>query len=176
MAARGFIELLRLADEARKKQDGNQQIHEDCWSGLTFTVAGFFFVAPLGEVAGVIPQPSNTLIPNAKPWLIGIANVRGRLLLLTDLLGFLTGQNSRACAAEHKVIIANDPSSYNGFVAEQVYGIEHFNNQNYVSSHDQLPKTIARYTQGYFEQDNRQWHVFMFSRLMQDPDFLNASV
>jgi twitching motility protein PilI len=175
MAARGFIELLRLADHGRQMQQGGKKLEGGRWSGIAFSVAGFDFVAPLGEVAEVIPVPHSTAVPQTKKWLYGLANVRGRLLPLTDLSLFLN-LNPIESARQNKVIIVDQSTVYNGLIVDQVLGIQHFNKQSYFGHNTQLPKSIAHYTQGYFDQQGRQWHVFLFSQLMQDHDFLNASI
>lgn len=176
MAARGFIELLRLADHGRRmQQDGGQELQGGRWSGIAFSVAGFDFVAPLGEVAEVIPVPSSTPVPQTKEWMSGLANVRGRLLPLTDLSLFLT-LNPIESARHNKVIIVDQAAIYSGVVVDQVFGIQHFNKQSYFGDNKQLPSQISAYTQGYFDQQGRQWHVLLFSQLMQNHEFLNASI
>lgn len=174
MAARGFIELLRLADYGRQRQQGGQENENTRWSGIAFSFAGYQFVAPLGEVAEVIPVPSSTIVPSAKSWIRGLANVRGRLLPLTDLAIFLSLPETELSKLS-KVMIIDQPSSYGGIMVDQVMGIQHFNKQSYFSSSSQLPDALAQYASGYFERQGQQWHVFLFSKLIQDQAYLNAS-
>ena len=133
MAARGFIELLRLADYGRQRQQGGQENENTRWSGIAFSFAGYQFVAPLGEVAEVIPVPSSTTVPSAKSWIRGLANVRGRLLPLTDLAIFLSLPETELSKLS-KVMIIDQPSNYGGVIVDQVMGIQHFNKQSYFSS------------------------------------------
>ena len=92
MASRGFIELLRLADLANARSSGRQGRKDYDWRGVVFESSGQRLVAPLGEVAEIL-TPEYTSMPLVQPWLLGIANVRGRLLPLTDLAKFL--QNTK---------------------------------------------------------------------------------
>lgn len=174
MAARGFIELLRLADYGRQKQQGVQESQDARWSGIGFTFAGFQFLAPLGEVAEVIPVPSSTAIPSVQPWMQGLANVRGRLLPLTSLAIFLQ-MPEVAVTASSKVMIIDQPSIYGGVIVDQVVGIQHFNKRSYFSSNTQLPANLSKYTGGYFERQGQRWHIFLFSKLIEDQAYLNAS-
>ena len=89
MASRGFIELLRLADLAKARKSGRQSGQQSEWRGVVFEVGGQQLIAPMGEVSEVLSMPEFTSVPMAQPWLLGIANVRGRLLPLTDLAKFL---------------------------------------------------------------------------------------
>jgi twitching motility protein PilI len=174
MAARGFIELLRLADYGRQRQQGGQENQNTRWSGIAFRFAGHQFIAPLGEVAEVIPVPRSTTIPSAKRWMRGLANVRGRLLPLTDLAQFLHMPETELTRLS-KVMIIDQPNNYGGVIVDQVIGIHHFNKHSYFSSNAQLPDALAQYTSGYFERHGQQWHVFLFSKLVQDQAYLNAS-
>ncbi|XID75663.1 chemotaxis protein CheW [Alkanindiges sp. WGS2144] len=174
MAARGFIELLRLADYGRQRQQGGQENENVRWSGIAFSFAGYQFVAPLGEVAEVVPVPASTTVPSAKPWMRGLANVRGRLLPLTDLAIFLQLPETELSRLS-KVMIIDQAAHYSGVIVDQVMGIQHFNKQSYFGSNPQLPEVLAQYTHGYFERQGQQWHVFLLSKLVQDQTYLNAS-
>src|SRR5690554_4659218 len=70
------------------------------WSGIGFTLLGSHFVAPLDEVSEMLEVPSYTHLPGVKPWVRGVANVRGRLLPLFDLAAFCGGQIGRASCRE----------------------------------------------------------------------------
>ena len=53
----------------------------DVWDGLVFSVAGVRIVAAMDEVSEMLPfQERITRVPGAKPWMLGLANVRGSLL------------------------------------------------------------------------------------------------
>lgn len=177
MAAHGFIELLRLADQARQKHEGGREAQDNRWSGIAFSLAGFQFVAPLGEIAGVLQPPIITPVPNTKSWFLGLANVRGRLLPISDLSVLLTEHAAKnQLNQQQKILIINSPGNYSGFLVEHVAGLQHFNKHSYFSVNHSLPASIAACTQGYFDHDNRHWHVFMFSRLLQNPEFLNIAI
>ncbi|WP_143490643.1 chemotaxis protein CheW, partial [Pseudomonas aeruginosa] len=66
-----------------------QQEAVQSWSGIGFRMGGRFFVAPMGEVGEVLHEPRYTQLPGVKTWVKGVANVRGRLLPIIDLCGFL---------------------------------------------------------------------------------------
>ena len=89
MASRGFIELLRIADLARARKSGRRGGKEFDWQGVVFEIGGQRLVAPMGQVSEILTMPEYTSVPLVKPWMLGIANIRGRLLPLTDLSRFL---------------------------------------------------------------------------------------
>ena len=68
------------------------------WTGLGFRLGANWFVAPREDVREVIAPPRTTRVPNAQPWLCGLANVRGELLAIVDLPRFFgAGRSRRDC-------------------------------------------------------------------------------
>ena len=92
MAANGFIELLRIAKRGNKNYVSNEN-EVNRWSGIAFEMMGQYFVAPL--VSEVIYPPKYTLVPNTQSWVLGLANIRGRLLSVSDLTQYVSGQSSQ---------------------------------------------------------------------------------
>ena len=77
----------------------SQETRLQRWSGIAFRVGSNAYVAPMGEVAEVLHEPRCTLMPGVKPWVKGVANLRGRLLPVMDLGGFLGLELSKASSA-----------------------------------------------------------------------------
>lgn len=123
MAANGFIELLRLSKNGNKSYEATErQINR--WSGIAFEILGQYFVAPLGEVFEVIYLPKCTSVPNAQPWVVGLANIRGRLLSILDLPYYISGEKSHHLSTQ-KVICIYHNDHYVGLLVDQVLGIQH---------------------------------------------------
>lgn len=173
MAANGFIELLRLSKRGHKNDaDGEKAVNR--WSGIAFEMMGEYFVAPLGEVSEVIYPPVYTPVPNVQSWLRGLANIRGRLLTVSDLAHFITGQRTQQLPSQ-KVLCISHQDHYVGLIVDQVLGIQHFDRNSFFSGNNDLEKKLQTYCQGYFQQQNQAWNIFLFSRLLNDPQYMNAS-
>lgn len=172
MAANGFIELLRLAKRGSASISNSHEAEH--WSGIAFEMFGQYFVAPLGEVAEVIYYPTLTSIPTSKSWLKGIANVRGRLLTVTDLPEYLLGQGISQLNTQ-KVLCVSHHDHYVGFAVDQVLGIQHFNKKSFFSENDDLNNHVKQYSRGYFNQNERHWNVFLFSKMLNDAEYMNAA-
>lgn len=175
MAANGFIELLRLAKRGNKHYvNRNSEVNR--WSGIAFEMMGQYFVAPLGEISEVIYPPKCTPVPNTRPWMRGVANIRGRLLSVTDLSHYLTGQRSPHSNAQKVLCISHD-EHYVGLLVDQVLGIQHFNKTSFFSyPKETIAAPLQDYCQGYFHQHNQKWQVFLCSQLLQNPKYMNASI
>lgn len=176
MASRGFIELLRLADLANARVTGrNNPDHED-WLGVVFELAGERLVAPLGEVSEILSLPELTAMPLTKEWLLGVANVRGRLLPLTDLAIFL-GLKSNERLKNRKVIVVDKGDIFSGLLVDQVLGISRFLSSDYVA--EEMPKdsAFAPYNHGKFvNKDGESYFVFMPSLLTKDVRYQSAAI
>ena len=173
MAANGFIELLRLSKRGNKSYtDNDAEINR--WSGIAFEIMGQYFVAPLGEVSEVIYPPKYTTVPNVQAWVKGVANIRGRLLSVSDLAYFISGQKSQFSSSQ-KVLCISHNDHYIGLIVDQVLGIQHFNKKGFFSKNKNLEEKLEPYCQGYFHQHNQAWNIFLFSRLLNDPKYMNAS-
>ncbi len=175
MASKGFIELLRLADLARARSSGRQSGQNYDWRGVVFEIGGQRLVAPMGEVSEVLSMPEYTSMPLVQPWLLGIANVRGRLLPLTDLAQFLNTP-SRQKKSHRKVIVIDHNTIFSGLLVDQVLGIEQFTRGQYRAESIDSDSPFAPYNHGKFVKDKQDWFIFMPSLLVQDPRYIDAAI
>ena len=175
MASKGFIELLRLADLARARSSGRQggQVYD--WRGIVFEIGGQRLVAPMGEVSEVLAMPEYTSMPLVQPWMLGIANVRGRLLPITDLAQFLQIPSQQQ-KSQRKVIVIDHSSVFSGLLVDRVIGIEQFTRSQYRAEAIDSSSPFARYNHGKFFKDSQDWYVFMPSLLARDLDYIDAAI
>lgn len=172
MSTKGFIELLRLSKRGNKSQL-HQKNEAHRWSGVAFEIMGQYFIAPLGEVSEVIYPPQYTAVPKVSNWSNGIANIRGKLLTLTDLSHFITGQQSTFQPTQ-KVICIQHAEQYIGVTVDRVLGIQHFNKKSYFSENNDLDQMLKQYCAGYFKHHQQVWNIFMFSRLLNDQAYMKG--
>src|SRR5210317_1346393 len=59
------------------------------WQGLGFQIGGLRLVASMGEISEIMQVPKMAPLPGVKSWIMGIANVRGRLVPVVDLHDYL---------------------------------------------------------------------------------------
>lgn len=175
MASKGFIELLRLADLAKTRSTGLQSGKGYDWRGVVFEVGDQRLVAPMGEVSEVLNMPEYTSMPMVEPWLLGLANIRGRLLPLTDLPQFLHLPN-RQQKKQRKVLIIDNSTVFSGLVVDKVIGIEQFTRDQYRAETLDSDSPFAPYNHGKFVKDQKDWFVFMPSLLAKDPRYIDAAM
>ena len=176
MASKGFIELLRIADLARARKSGRRGGQEFDWQGVVFEIGGQRLVAPMGQVSEVLTMPEYTSLPLVKPWMLGIANIRGRLLPLTDLSRFLQVPSKLSQMSQRKVIVVEHDNVFSGLLVDQVLGIEQFTKEQYFPEAIEPNSPFAPYNHGKFFKDEQDWYVFMPSLLAQDLQYTDAAI
>ena len=177
MASRGFIELLRIADLARSRKSGLRRGgQESDWQGVVFEIGGQRLVAPMGQIAEVLSMPEYTSVPLVKPWMLGIANIRGRLLPLTDLSRFLQVPSGLAQLSQRKVMVIDHDNVFSGLLVDQVIGIEQFTQEQYRPEAIESSSPFAPYNHGKFVKNDQDWYVFMPSLLAQDLQYIDAAI
>lgn len=176
MASRGFIELLRLTDRGLKRQKGDHISNLTKWLGVAFTLGDYQLVAPLGDVAEVLAVPDITPVPLSKAWMSGIANVRGRLLPITNLGNFLGLSTSTTVTQSQKLLVIDQQNIFSGLVVDDVQGIQTLNQRFYEPIGLPADSPLANYTHGRFRQNDDIWYIFMPSLLAEDNRYLEAAL
>lgn len=95
------------------------------WTGLGFRLGEHWLVTPREDVREVIVPPPLTRVPGARPWLLGVANVRGSLLPVCDLRRLL-GEEHNTLARKSRIMVYNSDRVPAGFLVDEVAGYRQF--------------------------------------------------
>ena len=176
--SRTAFELLLDIDRlcrARAADLPSQPARQQTWSGIGFRIGQGCYVAPLGEVSEVLPELRLALVPGVKPWVKGVANLRGRLLPVMDLCGFF-GYESSALRRQRRVLVVEHHEVFAGLMVDEVLGMQHFVQASLASSPLQPPEPgMAPFIHGCFERE-QPWWVFSPFTLVQSPGFLEVAI
>jgi len=143
------------------------------WTGVGFTLAGRRMVAPMSEVAELTTLPAITTLPGVQPWMLGVTNLRGRLLPLVDLEAFF--QTGHLPSRSRRVLSIEKQDLYTGLVVSEVFGMQHFPVDTFVEQADDVPVSIAPFIRGAYVFQGRDWALFSPFALANDNRFLNAA-
>lgn len=144
------------------------------WDGIAFKLGDFSLLAPMEQVGEILTIHSISRIPGAKDWVRGIANVRGNLLPILDLPGFVFGRvgkmtrKSRVLVMQHQGISA-------GLVVDEVFGMRHFLEEEFSEDVQQLDKSIRPFLTGSLRQRGEVWGVFDIHQLVERPEFMQVA-
>jgi twitching motility protein PilI len=144
------------------------------WSGVGFTLDGRKYVVPMTEVSEILEMPRYTQVPGVKSWVRGVANVRGRLMPIMDLMLFLN-RHSSLHAKRRRLLALERGELYSGLIVDEVLGMQHFPVDTYT---DDIPvdyRDTLIYLKGGYRIDNEFWGVFSLFTLARDPRFLNVA-
>jgi len=171
--------ILLLYDLAQRSRDHAhglpQQIEvKATWEGVAFRLEGRGWVVPLDQVKEILTKVNISFIPGAKEWVRGVANVRGNLLPILDLRGFLSGRitkmsrQSRILVMQHKGIVA-------GLLVEEVMGMRHFLEEEFSADVSDLDIPFKEMLMGQYRQRGESWGVFNINHLAELPEFLQVA-
>lgn len=151
-----------------------QAIAQGTWSGIAFRLADANLVSEIGEIVEIMTVPRYTKVPGAKAWMLGIANVRGNLVPIVDLRGFLSGERT-TIGKYSRVLVVPQHGGNVGLLIDEIQGQRHFleeeqSEDEYFESHMVSPYVSREYHKG-----GEYWGAFEVKRLVNDPEFQQAA-
>jgi len=177
LAQSSFQWLQELSDVAQQRAKGPPRHDkvEPMWRGVAFRLSDNYLVTSLSEIREILPYIGRLAkVPGAKPWVKGLANIRGLLLPVIDLNGCLEGK-SISLERHTRMLIINQAGISAGLLVDEVLGIKHF--PEHIRDLD-TPCTqawIAPFTKGLFTNGKITWTVFDMYVLAKSDLFLKAA-
>lgn len=144
------------------------------WDGVGFRIGNINLVTGKDEIKEILHYPLVTRVPGAKGWVLGISNIRGNLLPILDLYGFLSGdmshvtRNTRVLVLQHMGVSA-------GLLVDDVLGMKHFFTEERVHENPVFGSSIDRFLKETFRQGGELWWVFDMHALVSNPEFMHVA-
>lgn len=148
---------------------------EDKWVGVGFRIGEDKLIADMLEVEEILDMPDFTRVPGVKSWVVGIANVRGSLLPIMDLKGYILGSDLQHRKRGH-LIIVNYQGFSTGLLVDEVYGMRRFFLEDKSDEKPHVHNNISPYITKMFSRENENWPVFSFESMAKDERFAQASL
>ncbi len=171
-----YLKLAELATLSRSSAAGlpEQEQLKSTWSGVGFTLNGRRYVAPMEEVSEILTVPKYTQVPGVQTWVKGIANVRGRLMPVMDLMAFLN-EPSQLQLKRRRLLALERGELYSGLVVDEVLGMQHIGKDLFTQNVPHEYYDTKDYIKGGFETEKGFWAWFSLYELARDPRFLNVA-
>lgn len=144
------------------------------WRGIAYRLGDAFLVSDIGEVNEILMFPQITPVPGTKAWMLGIANVRGNLVTVVHLRGFLEGEPFRV-NERTRVLVVRLASGAVGLVVDEVLGQRSFVEEHLRGVDVYADSPVSRFLENEYRQGQSSWGVFSMSALMRAPDFMQAA-
>ena len=144
------------------------------WAALAFRLGEERLVCSVERIVESLPLPPVTRVPGTKPFILGLANVRGDLVTVIDLGCFLNGKRS-ATTMRSRLLAATLRGRPVGLMVDEVFG-----QRNFVANDAEEPQpTEGSNLRDWLSKRHRsgkeEWHEFDLNRLFQEPDFLDGA-
>ena len=144
------------------------------WDGVGFRIGGIHLVTGMEEVKEILQYPLLTKVPGAKSWVLGISNVRGNLLPILDLFGFLSGESSQL-SRNSRVLVLQHMGISAGLLVDEVFGMKHFPEEERVHDNPVFGSRIDRFIKETYKQGGELWWVFDLHALVENPEFMRVA-
>ena len=166
-------ELDRLGRQHRPDLPEDEELSES-WFGIGFRLGGRRYVVAMGEVTEILTCPATCRVPNARHWVRGVANVRGNLLPVVDLSGYLDrgGVNLTRLS---RVLVIPLHDVMTGLLVDEVLGMRRFAIDAWRDAVPDQADAAGPYLQGIWNGEDGDWPQFSMQRLAGHPAFLKAA-
>lgn len=145
------------------------------WVGVAARMAGELYLIAREEAREVLGLPAPlTRVPGAKPWILGLASIRGQLYPIVDLRQYLGG-GATPITRLTRIVVVNHRDVPAGLVVDEVLGFRRFNEADFSA---EVPTTIVPcrpFLAGSFRHEADTLPVLSLRKLLEDPAFTAAS-
>ena len=144
------------------------------WRGIAFRIGNARLTSSMEQVREVLTDPLISRVPGSKPWVRGLANVRGRLVTVVDLPFFLKMERAAIARGMRALLVESGDLSV-GLLVDQVYGARQFAEADRSDELHDIPDALRPYVSSRMTASEESWDVLDLSRILADPAFLNAA-
>lgn len=144
------------------------------WRGIGFRLGTAMLVSSIAEINEILMMPTVSPVPGTKAWLLGIANVRGNLISVVHLRGFLEGEPFKATETT-RVLAIRHAGALVGLVVDEVLGQRSFVDEQKHPPGVYLDSPVGRFIEAEYQAGQTRWGVFSMGQLLRVPEFLQAA-
>lgn len=145
------------------------------WVGVGFRVGEAKLIAAMSEIKEILDLPEYTPVPGVQSWVVGVANVRGSLLPIMDMKGYLYGDDTKR-RRKGRIIVIDYKGFNTGLIVEEVYGMRHFRESDEVKDIPELDASVSCYVERAYKQEEEHWPVFDFNEMAGNERFAHVSL
>jgi len=144
------------------------------WRGIGFRIGDRHFVSSIAEVNEILTLPALTVVPGAKSWLLGIANVRGNLVPVIDLRD-LAGGGRSAPSETTRVLVVRQHGGSAGLLVDEVLGQRSFSEEQLAASIGEADERYGRFVGENVQSGEVLWGLFSMAALTRSSEFQQAA-
>ncbi|MGH8113654.1 MAG: chemotaxis protein CheW [Rhodanobacteraceae bacterium] len=175
----GAYEL--LADYERRSLAHDPGVPEQIeapglWRAISFRVGDHHFVSGINEISEILMSPPPvTSIPSTRPWLLGVANVRGNLIALVDLKQFLFEQRTHV-TGRARVLVVRQSGGNVGLLVDELLGQRNLTDADRAGAEGEADDRLARFVTENVTMGPARLGRFSMVELTRAPEFQHAAL
>jgi twitching motility protein PilI len=170
-----LLQEMERRSKAAMAGAAGDDINVEEWVGIGFRLGEDQFIVARDEVREVLMIPSSlSRVPGSKPWIRGLANVRGHLLPIADLRAFLGG-GAGGVGRTARALVLNSPEFPVGLIVDEVFGFRRFLEREHSADAPETVIRCDRFIAGAYQRGEYSWPVFSMERLLEGADFRRAA-
>ena len=143
---------------------------------ICFSMLAYDWIVPLDEAAELIEIQDYTPLPGVQPWVLGVSNIRGKLLPLVDFAQFLGGQLATVQRVQ-RIVVLDRLDTFVGLAVDEIRGMRHFRDEDFTADHSHVSSAIRPYVSGFYRADDGS-SALLFSpdALLENPLFQDVAL
>ena len=149
---------------------------EAAWHGIAFRLGQQSLVVAMSEVSEILQAPATTRLPNVQPWVLGVANVRGRLLPLLDLNRFFGFSDAGQNRPGQPVLVMEQGEQTDGLLVDALEGVQHFDDADFSAELPPIDARLKPFVRGQYRRDQRSWALISLAALYADRRFQEVAL
>lgn len=171
-----FALLRGIESRSRQKALGlpQQLAIRQTTTGIGFLLQDTALVVATSEISEILPYPPLTRIPGTVSWMKGVANVRGSLIPIIDLLGFTNAEPAHL-TRKSRVLVMRQGDFVSGLLVTEVLGLRHFFAEEETTDLPPASAKLQALLKGGYHQGDQYWGIFNARRLAEMPEFINVA-
>ncbi len=176
MAKSQALKILNVITAATFKNAAQLPLMESAqaeWQGLGYQVGGLRLVSNMNEISEILKMPRYAALPGVRSWILGIANVRGRLLPIIDLHDYFSMPPTLPMM-QWRVLVVEDEDIAAGLVVEQSLGIQHFLEDSFEETAAEGATALQPYIRGAFRHGGRMFYETHLKSILRDEKFFDV--
>ena len=144
------------------------------WRGIGYRVGTHVLASDIGEISELLAVPALTPVPGTKPWLLGVANVRGNLMPVVDFGRFLFGERTQPGERTRLLVVRQSGGSV-ALLVDEVLGQRTVDAGQYRDAVVEDDPRLAQFAEQRVGEADAQVTVLSVSRLVGAAEFRQAA-
>lgn len=170
-----LVHVERHCLEAAHKVRSGSQIASRGSGLLAIRLRERLFTMPLAVIESIESVPKYTKVPGVRRWLLGIANLRGVVITISDVSAFLFGDIRPPQPASRLIVAAHEDWQY-GLLVDEVIGLRRFETAPVETDLELDDERLSRYVDQRRRVGRRVWLGLDLHTLLRDQKFQNAAL